>query len=437
MKTRRMLPAALLLSLLTGFPLLADPAVSLQEARTRAVAHSKTLQSQLLSVDSAQLSEKLQRYTMLPSITASTSAGAAVPSSTILNALGISVGVTLAQTVFDGTSGILSAIDALCTSIAREKAREEYFRVLLNADSAFYGLMASEASVEGARVDLENAKTLQALAQARLEAGIISKSDYSKTEAETAAKETALVQAQGKLSVARRTLASLTGLRLPISAAEADAAAGDALMARFAALDDAKIEALTASLKNAAAKSNPSLSQSSLASRQAASQVDLAKAGYLPKVSASWTNSLTYAASAGTPGSAVTISASVPLDLWNTGASVNSKIIAARQASLDAEETQRTLDLQIEGAVFDLVSAAKSVASSRKALEYAEGHYQGVLERYRLSSASALDLSDAALLVSTNRTSLITARYTFLTNISSLRTLAGLESDDLLIAIVP
>ena len=123
--------------------------------------------------------------------------------------------------------------------------------------------------------------------------------------------------------------------------------------------------------------------------------------------------------------------------MWNTQAAVDSKAIAARQAALDLDETQRTLNLEIEGVVFDSISSAQSVISSQKALDYAESSYQSVLERYKLSSASSSDLSDAELLVSTNRTALITARYQFLSSISSLRAYAGVESDDLLLTLVP
>ncbi len=435
----RLLPSfVLLLALLTTVPLAADDTLSLEQARAYALAHSKTLQNLLLSVDSALLDEKIQSYTLLPSITASTSVSADVPEATLLDMLGISGGVTITQTVFDGgKSALLSAIDSLSTSIARAKARAQYFSVLSAADSAFYSVLEAEASVAAAQSDLDDARIYQSLAQAKLEVGIIARSDFLKTESETAAKETALAQAQGKLSVARRTLASLTGLSLSLKLASSDSERFDELMKRVATFTETQTGTLIANLVAAAAKNNPTLSQSNLANQQARSQVDLAKADYLPSISASWTNSLSFAASTGAASSALSVSASLPLDMWNTQAAVDSKAIAARQAALDLDETQRTLNLEIEGVVFDSISSAQSVISSQKALDYAESSYQSVLERYKLSSASSSDLSDAELLVSTNRTALITARYQFLSSISSLRAYAGVESDDLLLTLVP
>ncbi|MGA2477367.1 MAG: TolC family protein [Spirochaetia bacterium] len=446
MKLRLFFPFIVLLSTL-GVPMLrADDSITLEQARTHAVARSKTLQKLLLSVDAARLDEKIQSYTLLPSITATVGASVAVPEATLLDMLGASAGLTLTQTVYDGgKSSLLSAIDSLATSIARESARDQYFSVLSAADTAYYNTLAAAASVVAAQSDLDDAQANQNLAQAKNEVGILSQSDYMKTESETAAKKTSLVQAQGKLSVAQRTLASLTGLPLPLKLATAESERYNELMRHFEGYTDQKIETLITNLLEAAAKNNPSLSQSGLASQKAERAVDLARADYLPSISASWSNDLLFGNwssssstnSIGVGSSALSITASLPLDMWNTQASVESKTLAARQAALEQKETQRTLDLEIEGAVFDSVSSARAVSSSQKALDYAESHYQSVLERYKLSSASVSDMSDAELLVSTNRSSLISARYQFLSNISSLRTMAGFETDDLLIGIVP
>jgi outer membrane protein TolC len=138
------------------------------------------------------------------------------------------------------------------------------------------------------------------------------------------------------------------------------------------------------------------------------------------------------------PGSgSLSITATIPLDLWTTNASVDAKSISARQAALDEEESKRTFALQVKGEVYDSLSAARSVVSSMKALEYAEANHQAVLERYKLAAASPADLTDAEALLSSSRTALISARYSFLDSFSSLRTLAGLETAEPLAALLP
>jgi outer membrane protein TolC len=432
-----------LLSSLAAAPLGAQEGLTLQQVRTLAAAHSRTLQSLMLSVDSARLDEKIQSYSQLPSITASASAGiqnpagSPAPSLTLPNVLKAATAVAVSQTVFDGTASILAAIDSLSTSIAREKGRAEYLVVFSDADFAFYGVKKAQAAAAGAQSDLDNARLHQQLAQAQLETGTITKSDLLESESRTAAKEAALAQAEGSLSVARRTLASLTGIPVEAPLADADDGGTDVLLRRFAALSASQVDTLIAELGATATRNNPSLSQSSLASQQSARRVDLARAGNLPTVAASMAGGLSYTSGAGTLSGSVTVSASISLDPWNTRAAVESESIAARQASLGLEEARRTLSLSVEQTVFDAVSSAQSVIASQKALEYAQSHYEGVRERYRLSAASSSELSDAELLLGTNRTALISARYAFLGDVSSLMTLAGFEREDLLTSRVP
>ncbi len=110
---RRFFTAVALLFVAAGAVLYAaDQGLTLQEARNQALAHSKTLQRLLLSVDSALIDEKINSYNWLPSITASASAAAEVPSASLLDALGVSAGVSVTQQVFDGGgTAIQSAIE--------------------------------------------------------------------------------------------------------------------------------------------------------------------------------------------------------------------------------------------------------------------------------------------------------------------------------------
>jgi outer membrane protein len=441
MKTRLLaLLSALFLFMAIGA---AGQTMTLMQARALAVAHSRTLQSVALSVESARLDERIQSYGRLPSITASASSGlqnptgSPAPALTLTNALSASAGLAVSQSIFDGTQPILETIDSLSTSITREKARAEYFSVLSAADSAFYGVQKAQAAVEGAQADLDNARAHQELAQAKLDTGTITRADLLESESETAAKEASLAQAKGTLSVARRTLASLTGVSLSVPLAEEDSATGDGALRRFAAMSAEQVDTLIADLSQEAAKNNPNMSQTNLASQQAARRVDLAKAGYLPTVGASVSGGASYASGTGSLTASVTLSASISLDLWNTNAAAESKSIAARQATLSVEEARRTLTLSVEQAVYDAVSSAQSMIASKKALEYAQSHYEGVREQYRLSAVASSDLSDAELLLSANRTALINARFAFLGNLSGLLELAGFESEGLLESKLP
>ncbi len=409
--------------------------ISLAQARAAVLARSRDLRKAGIAVESALLVEKGQAYAALPGVTATTGAKlglAATPS------LSGSAGITVSQTIWDGGSGrILAAIDALSTKAARAEARAAYFSALETADLAWYGVLAQEEAVRAARSDLEAASASLALAQAKLEAGIITKAELLKAQAESAAAETGLGQASLSLRAGRAKLASLTGLSLPAELPGLDFGAYEGLMRRLAGLDEAGLEGLVQSLWTLAAANNPSLASASLAQDTARLQTDKAKAGYLPSISAAFANGLSLAEAGTSYSGSLSVTASLPLDLWNTALAVKEKSLAAEASALDLEEGRRGLELELAQAVYTWASASRSVFSSCKALDYAESNYTSVLESYRLSLVSASALSDAASLVSTDRKAWNSARYTFLESLAALRTLTGQEDEGLLARMVP
>lgn len=434
MKLRAIVPIVALLFLGGLWGASAENLLSLPEARVAALSQSKTLQEALASVESARLDEKLHAYTLLPSITATAAGTTVLPASSFASSSSASAGLSVKQTLFDGTYSVLAAIDAISTSAAQAAAREEYFNVLDDVDTAYYDAAKAAASLKAAQSDLTSAQANRAVTEAKYQAGMLSTVDLMKQQATVASSEATLVAAQGTLNVAMRSLSSLTGVALPVTLAPVDTSSSEALMQRIANLSDAQTRMFVENISVSASKNNPSLLAANLAVEKAQKNIKLASAGYLPSVSVSLSG---VAGTSGSLQSSATLTVSVPLDPWNVGTTVESKKVAANVASLALAESERAKDVSIEQAVSDTVAAAKSVAASQQALEYAQRYEESIQAQYRLATVSSADLSDAAQLVSTDRASLISARYQFLADLSSLRTLAGVEEDGLLAKLVP
>jgi outer membrane protein len=429
--------AAIVLSvLLIAPPLSAEAGISLAEARERAVASSRVLKKALLSVDGARLTQKAQLYDVLPQLAAGAQASRTYPDASEVVA-GASLSVS--QAVYDGGKHrAQSSVNALATRIAQEQAREAHLAVLQGVEEAYYGVMEAAATVDAARGDLEASRVHDELSQARLEVGTITRQARLQVLSEMASKETALSDARRSLSVATAKLASLVGLPGPLTLAGVDFGRYEDLAKRLAALADESTAALFSRLFGEASRRNPTLAVAALESSKARSEVALARRDYLPTISASWAHSVDTTGTDDRTGTgSVGVTASIPLNAWITTAAVDARRTSAGEADLSLEEERRTLELEIQEAVYDTVASARSIASSRRALEYAESAYQSVLESYRLSAASSSNLSDAEALVSTNRSSLISTRHRFLTNLSTLRTLAGLDGEDALLEIIP
>ena len=408
--------------------------VTLALARQKLLERSASLRKAGIAVDSALLAERGEGYAYLPTISAGAKASLAYGDSASLSG---SASLSVTQPIWDGGAyAILLAIDRLATKEAQAAARAALLSALETADSAYYAVLACKDALAASQSDLDAAKAGLDLAEAKLEAGIIAKTELLQAKAAEAASETAVSQARRALQAATMKLASLTGLALPLEVAGVDFSSYDSLMDTLSDLDDGGLEALVSKVTASASAGNPSLEEALCASDRARLSTDKARAGYLPSVSASWSNGLSFAESGVGYSGGLSVSASIPLDFWNTSVDVSAAGLSAQSALIDYEESKRQLELDIRTAVYDWVSAARSIRSSRQALDYAESNYESVLESYRLSLSSASDLSDAVALVSTDRKAWNQARYDFLLGLSALRSLVGLEDDAALAELV-
>jgi outer membrane protein TolC len=336
----------------------AEEALTLQQARSLAMARSATLQSAGLSVDAASLAAQAQGYAALPGISASVGGsygyelGAGAAQST--DALSGSVKVSASQTLFDGgrTSELVKKY-GFATEAARESFQSLRISLIGQVDAAFFAVLEAQASVEAAKSDLDSAKFRQIIAQAKIDAGSLSKSAYLQTQADTAGYETGLLLAKKTLASANAKLASLICHGVSAGLAPVDFSGYTALLARLSALDEAAIDKLASDIVAIARVNNPGLSGYALSVQQAKSGVAIAKAAYMPTVSAGFSQGLavTENTTSGKIGStwpgSVSLTASMSLDLWNTRNAIDSANVAAAQASLSATQGETDLELGI------------------------------------------------------------------------------------------
>jgi len=413
-----------------------DGSLRLAAARDLALSRSKSLKQAMLAVDASLLEEKGAGYAALPSASVAVKgafdyAGAA--SLSLADAAAVSAAVSVSQTIYDGgANGILLAIDKLATKSARQEARAAYFAAILTVDQAYYGVLEAKAAMEAALSDLAASRAHQDITQAKFDSGMVIKASLMEAQAETASKETALSQARKTLAVAKSSLKSITGT--DAQPAAIDQATYQRMLDRLMGLGEAETAALVAALRSSAAVNNPDIAAASIAVETAAKEIEQAKVGYAPTLAATWSHAASYSAAAGldlASGGSLTVALSIPLDYLSTRNAVESKSVGTAKAGLASQAAAESLELDIESDLYGLVSSASSVASSAKALDCAESNYDAKLELFKLSKASSSDLSDAQLLVSSSRSALISARYTFLKGLSALRCLVGMEAEDL------
>jgi outer membrane protein TolC len=420
-------------------------ALTLVQARQLALSKSPSLRKAELAVDQAALVKQAQDYDFLPSLSATADGSSAYGSSSgyssstsLVDGLSGSLAVSASATVFDGgNKAALSKKYDLATQAARESLRSERITIIDGVDSAFFTVLEDKASLEAAQNDLDAAKLRLQIAQTKADVGALSKADLLETESETASYETTLLTARKTLASAKAKLASLTGLPTGTELEQIDFASYNTLLAKLAALDDTGLDKLIASLVAMAKALSPTLSSYAFATREADMTLAAAKSAYLPSVSAGVTQNFALASTGLSPTGSLSLSATMSLDFWTTKNSVDQAVAAVKEAELDSSDQDSTLDLDVTQAAYEWIASGLAIPSSAKALEYAQSNYQNVLEKFKLSSVTNSDLSTAQALVSVDRTALISAQYTFLSNLSTLSGLVGLENEVKVLSVLP
>jgi outer membrane protein TolC len=437
--------AVLLLALLLAGHLGAEEGpLTLEQARLLALANSRSVALSNLAVRSAILEERTALYAMLPSLSADAGGSANLwnaqgGTAKIADTLGANLGFSVSQGIFRGGKGLVQkAINAIGSDMARQDAQAAFFDALEAADDAFFGALEAAASLEAAVSSLETAALSLSIAETRFQNNMTGRSDYLAALAEKESKENERNRARRDLALSREKLKSLTGLAELPELEAADFERGGELLSALAGASDGEIAVLNRRLREAVYAGNPSLARARLAGRQAEKGLSLAKRDYAPSIGASFSTGLTWDKSGGLRYSSgrLSLSGSIPLDLWVTANNVEKKRIARDTAALNSLEAETLLGLETEAALLDAAAQAGSALSAGRACEYAEEHFNLTLERFRLSQSSVSELSDAAALLQTNRTGLIRSRYGFLRSLSALRSLGAFATDAELAALI-
>jgi outer membrane protein TolC len=423
-----------LLFMAAGVGVIAAEPITIDDARSLALAHSSSLAKFNLSLESARLDEKTRVYGLLPSLSLGVSAsGQLWGEPEFADSLRTGASFSVSQKLFDGgKNGYRKAINAIAAETVRQDALAEYFAVLDSADSAYYELLKAEAAAETARAALETAALALSMAELRLQSGMISRGEHLKALADQASSETALNRALRNLSVNREVLKNITGLGGIPEPQAIDFDAYEGIIRFLSALPEDSIAVLTENFSAAAKANNPGLLKSSLQLQAAERNLGLAKKDYLPSFNAGISAGINYSAAGGLSysGGGLSLSGSIPLDYWVIGTAVEKKRLAQTEAALNYRDAENAFGAEAQTALLDLAGYALAAGSARRADDYARQNYEYNLELYRLSQASVSTLSDAVTQAVSSRADRLAAEYGLLNGLSKLRSLGAFASEN-------
>jgi outer membrane protein TolC len=428
--------------MLSGFEAFSQT-VSLEQARSLALANSRSLAKYNLSLRSSLLDEKSQFYSMLPSVSAGYSAsmsylnkdwGFVNPVDTFNSGLDISI----TQKIFEGGKSFLQkAISGIATESVRKEALAEYFNVLDAADSAYYAVLEASATLEAEESSLQTALASLTIAEIRQASGMINQGDFLKAMADREARENSRNQARRNLSLNITKLRNLTGIEKTAELEQINFETYENLIQFLAGISDEQADALYDRFWEVIAASNPSLARAALNSQRAEKNLSMAKRDYAPVISATiFSSGINYSAAGGfgsSSGGGISLRGSIPLDFWVMNNRIEKSKIARDSSALDYIGAEINLGTELQSALLNTLAYAGSVVHSGLSLGYSEKHFEYVNERYRLSQSSISDLNEASAALINSRNNHIKSRYGFLQSLSKLRSLGAIDDEEKLI----
>jgi outer membrane protein len=442
---RRIIVFFLCILVLAGRGLFADT-INLEQVRALALANSRSLAKYNLVIQGTVLDERSRVYSTLPSVSLGASASMnlwsaqnAAPIGNPFDTFGAGASVSVSQRIFEGGKTLVQkAINELASESAKKDALAEYFNVLDSADNAYYAVLEAEATLEAAESSLQTALASLSIAEIRQASGMINQGDYLKALAEKEARESARNQARRNLALSATKLKSIIGLSALPQPEQIDFSSYDTLINYLGNISDEEGDILYGEFRDLFFVANPSLAKAGIANQRAEKNLDLAKRSYSPSLSASFSTGLNYTPNSGIErsGGRLSLSASIPIDFWVISNNVEKSRIARDSAVLDYISAEIQLETEMQSSLLNAFAEAGSVLSSRRSLEYAEKHFEYVMERYRLSQASVSDLGDASALLITSRNNLIKAQYGFLQSLSKLRSLGAIDDEEKLVQLL-
>lgn len=416
----------------TGFA--SEKPLTIEEARILAAENSSSLQNASLSMGREELEQAALRYDLFPvlSVNAALGGGYSLPQvGDSVFSFNPSAGLTLTQRVYQGgTYGIQKELGGVEFGLASVRWKALFLEVRNRSDRFFYNYLESLSRKEAAEKEVQAAEALFQSAAAQYEAGMVPKTTYLKVRADAAAKELKLERAETDTLFSGAQLASYLGLDTLPEVTRTGPEEYTSRIEYLAGLEPSVIDKTLQKLTACALETSPTFRETALNTEKAGLNAELLKKQYVPKISVSISDSISLNNDfeLGNNGS-VTISGSLALSQWDRRQTVQKADFSVRQAENSAEETVRLCLLEVRKSWYDLIGYAKSVVSSRTALEHAEELYQETYERYNISAAVYSDLADAEALASTNRTAYIGSQYDFLISLSSLVYTLGLKDD--------
>nr|WP_321452868.1 TolC family protein [uncultured Carboxylicivirga sp.] len=290
--------------------------------------------------------------------------------------------------------------------------------ISLNVLNAFMQVIFNQENVENARFQMEATQEQAQYAEERYNAGVVSKSDYLQVKSQLATEKSNLITAKSDLAIAKVNLMQMMLLPVSndfeISYPELDEDINQNIIP-----DATEVYAISAEIR-------PSLKSAEYQMKSAEINERIAKAGYMPTLSANAGLSTGYSNALDetftnqlndrfTPNIGLTLS--IPIfQNKQVKSSVAKARINYQTAELTQKDEQNTLRMNIEQVCVDVITSQYSYEANQEVFESNEESYALAEEKYKNGLMNSVDFIFEKNNLIQAQSTLLQAKYKLLFN---------------------
>ncbi|MCK5051787.1 MAG: TolC family protein [Candidatus Cloacimonetes bacterium] len=347
-----------------------------------------------------------------------------------------SYGYNITQPIFNGGKNWLGARMANDGyKIAKESLINKTLNIIADVESKYFNVLENQILLEISQKDLLSSQTNVEIAQIRFDTGTLSKAEYLQLQSELAGKEVTLIQTENLYQISLLELANFLQIEKVKELEEIPMETHQPTLDKLSNKSISELDEMINTIINIGESSNPSLKISKISVNTNKKSLMLAGGNFLPSVTLRYSNDWSkydYQNDYNESGQ-LGINLSIPIfPLVDNGLGVAIANHNLKQSKYTLETVSDGIKLSLQSSLINLVAAAKTVRSSKLAMEYSKETYGQMKERFTHGVITANDLLSSEVMFTSARNQYTTSFYNFLRAKSSLLLVMGIEDPQIL-----
>ncbi|RLC57831.1 MAG: hypothetical protein DRH89_02590 [Candidatus Cloacimonadota bacterium] len=351
-----------------------------------------------------------------------------------------SYGYTIVQPVFNGGKiwlGARIANDGY--KIAKENLKNKTLSTIADVESKYFNVLENQVLLGISNKDLLASQTNVEIAKIRFDAGTLSKAEYLQLQSELAGKEVSLIQIENLYQISLLELANFLQIEKVNELAKIPIETHQATLDKLSNKSLSELDEMIDTIINIGENNNPSLKISEISVNTNKKSLLMVGGNFLPSVNLQYSNNWSkydFQDEYNKSGQ-LGINLSIPIfPLMDNGLGVAKANHNLKQSKYALETVSDGIKLSLQSSLINLIAAAKTVKSSKLAMEYSKETYDQMKERFTHGVITANDLLSVEVMFTSAQNQYTTSFYNFLRAKSSLLLVMGIEDPQILEKII-